>query len=218
MEKQKTKSTTKNKIRNKQDKVFKNLFYNVKEAVHIINWVLGISLMFWEIERVTNSFITSNYKYKEADCVYKIKGKNIYFVLEHQSVIDYRMPYRMSNYQIEVMRSCESYKNTKDNKEALVIGIVLYTGRKEWDAELYIRNIQYKLEDGARVILGDNKTLGNYSILDVNKCTEEELLKDNSLITKVMLIEKVKKTEKLGEILKKMIKHLDENGLKYKKT
>lgn len=204
-----------NRIENEHDKVFKDLFCNVNDAVHIINKVLKLNMKSNEIQRYTNSFVTSGYKYKEADCVYKKKNERVFFVIEHQSVVDFRMPYRMSNYQIEVMRSCESYKNTKDNKEALVIGIVLYTGRKEWNAKLYIRNIQYKLEDGARVVLGDNKTLGNYSVLDVNKCTEGELLKDEGLISKVMLIEKVRKTEKLGEILIRMIKYLDENGLKY---
>ena len=204
-----------NRIENEHDKVFKDLFCDVNEAVHIINKVLKLNLKSNEIQRYTNSFVTSRYKYKEADCVYKKKNERVFLVIEHQSVVDFRMPYRMSNYQIEVMRSCESYKNTKDNKEALVIGIVLYTGRKEWNAELYIRNIQYKLEDGARVVLGDNKTLGNYSVLDVNKCTEEELLKDKGLISKVMLIEKVRKTDELVKTLIKMVKYLDEDGLKY---
>ena len=204
-----------NRIENEHDKVFKDLFCDVNEAVHIINKVLKLNLKSNEIQRYTNSFVTSGYKYKEADCVYKKKNERVFLVIEHQSVVDFRMPYRMSNYQIEVMRSCESYKNTKDNKEALVIGIVLYTGRKEWNAELYIRNIQYKLEDGARVVLGDNKTLGNYSVLDVNKCTEEELLKDKGLISKVMLIEKVRKTDELVKTLIKMVKYLDEDGLKY---
>ena len=204
-----------NRIENEHDKVFKDLFCDVNEAVYIINRVLKLNMKSNEIQRYTNSFVTSGYKYKEADCVYKKKNERVFLVIEHQSVVDFRMPYRMSNYQIEVMRSCESYKNTKDNKEALVIGIVLYTGRKEWNAELYIRNIQYKLEDGARVVLGDNKTLGNYSVLDVNKCTEEELLKDKGLISKVMLIEKVRKTDELVKTLIKMVKYLDEDGLKY---
>ena len=38
------------------------------------------------------------------------------------------------------------------------------------------------------------------------KCTEEELLKDEGLISKVMLIEKVRKTEKLGEVANTAIK------------
>ncbi len=203
------------KIDNEHDKVVKELLKEEDEEVYILNKALRLSLKSDEIEIYTNSFVTSNYKYKEADCVYKLKGKNVFFVVEHQSVIDFRMPYRMSNYQIEVMRSCENYKNTKDNKEALVIGVVLYTGRAEWTAERYIRNIQHYFDDGVKTILGDNKTLGNYTIIDINKCTEEELLIAKSLISKVMLIEKVRKTEDLGKVLIKMIKYLDARGLKY---
>lgn len=212
------KRTNNKKIDNEHDKVVKELFKEEHEKVYILKKALNLNFKPDEIEIYTNSFVTSNYKYKEADCVYKLKGKNVFFVIEHQSVIDYRMPYRMSNYQLEVMRSCENYKNTKDNKEALVIGIVLYTGRPEWTAERYIRNIQYSFDDGVKTILGDNKTLGNYTIIDINKCAEEELLIAKSLISKVMLIEKARKTEDLGRTLIKMIKYLDAKGLKYIKN
>lgn len=205
-------------IENEHDKVFKELFNISKEAVHIINTALELRLKENEIERYTNSFITSNYKYKEADCVYKKKDEKIFFVLEHQSVIDFRMPYRMLNYQTEVMRSCENYKNTKENKEALVIGIVLYTGRPEWKAELYIRNIQYKLDDGMKTVLGDNKTLGNYTVIDINKFTKEELLREEGIISKVMLIEKSRRTEDLGRILIEAANYLDREGVKYIKN
>lgn len=205
----------KSEINNEHDKVFKELFVNKNEAVYFLNRVLNLKLQADEIERYTNSFVTSGYKYKEADCVYKLKNKRVFFVLEHQSIVDYRMPYRMLNYQAEVMRSCETYKNVKDNREALVIGIVLYTGKSGWTAEKYIRNIQYTIKDGTIKILGDNKTLGNYTIVDVNKCDDEKLLTDKSLISKVMLIEKTRKTEELAKNLFRMVKYLDKKGLKY---
>lgn len=205
----------KSEINNEHDKVFKGLFIDKKEAAYFINKVLNLKLQADEIERYTNSFVTSGYKYKEADCVYKLKNKRVFFVLEHQSIVDYRMPYRMLNYQAEVMRSCETYKNVKDNREALVIGIVLYTGKSGWTAEKYIRNIQYTIKDGTIKILGDNKTLGNYTIVDVNKCDDEKLLTDKSLISKVMLIEKTRKTEELAKNLFRMVKYLDKKGLKY---
>lgn len=205
----------KSEINNEHDKVFKGLFIDKKEAAYFINKVLNLKLQADEIERYTNSFVTSGYKYKEADCVYKLKNKRIFFVLEHQSIVDYRMPYRMLNYQAEIMRSCETYKNVKDNREALVIGIVLYTGKSGWTAEKYIRNIQYTIKDGTIKILGDNKTLGNYTIVDVNKCDDEKLLTDKSLISKVMLIEKTRKTEELAKNLFRMVKYLDKKGLKY---
>lgn len=205
----------KSEINNEHDKVFKELFVNKNEAVYFLNRVLNLKLQADEIERYTNSFVTSGYKYKEADCVYKLKNKRIFFVLEHQSVVDYRMPYRMLNYQAEIMRSCETYKNVKNNREALVMGIVLYTGKSGWTAEKYIRSIQYMIKDGTITILGDNKTLGNYTVVDVNKYDDENLLRDKSLISKVMLIEKTRKTEELARNLFKMVKHLDKKGLKY---
>ena len=57
------------------------------------------------------------------------------------------MPYRILEYETEIMKSAIDIRKVK-NKEyklPLVIPIVLYTGKKKWDAKRYLepRNIRW---------------------------------------------------------------------------
>ena len=69
-----------------------------------------------------------------------------------------------------------------------------------------------------KTVLGDNKTLGNYTVIDINKFTKEELLREEGIISKVMLIEKSRRTEDLGRILIEAANYLDREGVKYIKN
>ena len=94
------------------------------------------------------------------------------------------MPYRILNYQLEIMRANEG------KEECLVIAIVLYTGRRKWTAKTYIREIQDKFFKSIKDDKKDIGTLGYYTLVDVNKYSKEELLEKDSLYTKFMLMEK----------------------------
>lgn len=87
----------------------------------------------------------------------------------------------------------------KESKITLVISIVLYTGNKKWNAKKY-------LEEKSRKIEGIENGLGNYNLIDINELTEKDLLEDNSFISKMMLIEKIKAFENIVEILEKIVK------------
>ena len=66
------------------------------------------------------------------------------------------MPYRILEYEIEIMKSAIDIKKVK-NKEyklPLVIPIVLYTGKKKWDAKRYLEESQEKL-DGVKIKAGN---------------------------------------------------------------
>ena len=99
---------------------------------------------------------------READIVYKYKDKNIFFLIEHQTKIDYTMPYRIVEYEIEIMKSAVDIRKIK-NKEyklPLVVPIVLYTGKKKWDAKRYLEESQETL-DGVKI------KAGNYNLVDM---------------------------------------------------
>ena len=121
------------------DKITKKLFSRKDEVVKLIRKVLKIKIKPEDIEVSQNSFVTTELKYREADIVYKIKGRNIIILIEHQTRVDYRMAYRILNYQLEIMRANEKEKPKKDDTECLVIPIVLYTGKEKWSAKTYIR-------------------------------------------------------------------------------
>ena len=99
-------------------------------------------------------------------------------LIEHQSKIDYEMPKRILNYEIEIMKSAESHNGTqeKGKEMPIIIPIVIYTGRKKWNVEGYIQNCRKKL-NGL-----ESFRLGNYYIIDNNTYTDEELLNDKFFI------------------------------------
>ena len=191
------------KIDKEHDKIFKKVFSNKKEASKLISKVIGKEIKEEEIEVSQNSFVTTELKYREADIVYKEKGRNIIFLIEHQTKEDKKMSYRILNYQIEIMRANEKEKG----KESLVIGIVIYTGRRRWKAKRYIKEIQEKIEEEEEVKEErkiEKGRLGYYELIDINTYTKEELMKEESILSKVMLIEKERNTEDLLKIIKEI--------------
>ena len=171
-----------------------------EEAIALINQAIKTKLKAEKIEKYTSSFVNKIFQNREADIVYKYKNKNIFFLIEHQTKIDYTMPYRILEYEIEIMKSAIDIKKVK-NKEyklPLVIPIVLYTGKKKWDAKRYLEESQETL-DGVKI------KAGNYNLVDINDFTKEELLQEKTLISKMMLLEKSESTEESIEMLEKII-------------
>ena len=152
------------------------------------------------MEKYTSSFVNKIFENREADIVYKYKNKNIFFLIEHQTKIDYSMPYRILEYEIEIMKSAIDIKKVKNKEYKLpfVIPIVLYTGKKKWDAKRYLEESQETL-DSVEI------KAGNYNLVDINDFTKEELLQEKTLISKMMLLEKSESTEESIEMLEKII-------------
>ena len=110
------------------------------------------------------------------------------------------MPFRLLEYEVAIIRSAvdKSKIKNKSYKIPLVMPIVLYTGKQKWNANKYLEKSQEKIQ-------GLNIKIGNYSLVDVNNYTENELLEDNTFISKMMLIEKSKNTNEIAETLEKVI-------------
>lgn len=137
------------KVNNEHDKLFKDLLSDNEEARKFINKFLKLQepIKENELELYNSSYITSEYKSKEADIVYKKKNEDIYFLIEHQSTIDISMPYRIKNYVIEILRTAvyKSKIHQRGYEYPLVVPIVLYTGNKKWNAKLKFEDMQKKL-------------------------------------------------------------------------
>ena len=190
-------------INNSHDKIFRKILDNKEEAEKIINRVLkkDASISESDIEKYSSSYISDKLRNSEADVVYKLKNKDIFFLIEHQTKIDYSMPYRILKYEVEIIESVlidKKYKN-RDYKYPLVISIVLYTGNKEWNAKLDLRKTQIRWDKY------DEKELSRYNIIDVNKLDDNELLKEKSLVSKIMLIEKANTKKEVELNLNKII-------------
>ncbi len=141
-----------------------------------------------EIEKYNRSFVTEELKNQESDIIYKLKDKNIFILIEHQTKVDYAMPMRILEYEYHIIKSAIDKESLgkKDYKFPRVISIVLYSGRKKWNVEDNIEKVQEKI-DGSNM-----QVLAKYNLVDVNNFSVEELLKEESFISKAMLIEKTR--------------------------
>lgn len=195
-------------INNSHDKIFRKALEDKNNAIKIINRILKEDKVSMdEIEKYNSSYISSKLANSEADIVYKIINQDMFFLIEHQTKIDYSMPYRILKYELEIIESVlidKNYKNKK-YKYPIVIPIVLYTGNKKWNAKLDLRKVQLKWKNY------EGQEFSRYNILDINEFNNEELLKEDSLISKIMIIEKSKTERELEENLEKIIDIMNKN-------
>ena len=188
------------------DKIFRTILDKKENAVFIINKAVDAKIKIDDIEKYKNSFVNKMFQNREADIVYKMKDKNIFFLIEHQTKIDYSMPFRILEYEVAIMKSAidENKINTPNYKLPLVIPIVLYTGNKKWNAAEYLQKSQETLRN-------IKEDVGRYNLIDINDLEEKELLEDDTFITKMMLIEKSKSKEEIIETIEKVIERTKEN-------
>ena len=192
-------------INHEHDKIFRTILDKKENAVLIINKAIDAQIEIKDIEKYKNSFVNKVFQNREADIVYKMKNKNIFFLIEHQTKIDYSMPFRILEYEVAIMKSAIDMNKikTKNYKLPLVISIVLYTGNRKWNAAEYLQKSQETLGN-------IKEDVGKYNLIDVNNLTEKELLEDDTFITKMLLIEKSKNTEETVETLEKVIERTKE--------
>ena len=199
-------------INNEHDKIFRKILDIKSEAVDFINNSLNLKNKIAEeqIEKYTSSFITDDLKNEESDVIYKLKDKNIFFLIEHQTKVDYKMPVRILEYEIAIIKSAIDYKKfgQKDYKIPKVISIVLYTGKRKWNAKNYINEIQKRFEEF------EESEFSKYNVIDINNIPEEKLLKEYNYLSKIMLLEKYKGND-LSEYLNKIAQEIKANEKYY---
>lgn len=199
----------KKSINNIHDKGYKDLYSNKDVFLNLVkdtldyDWAKEIKPS--DLILVDKSYILPNYHDKESDIVYRGKlgdEEVIFFVLlEFQSTVDYSMPIRLFFYISEILRREIDPKIIKDKKKSIkipaVVPIVLYNGRKTWDAETSFRKIVDKEEMFSPGLLDFT-----YEIIDINNnYSKEELLKLKSVTGAIFLLDqKINNEEFLDRI------------------
>ena len=158
----------KERIYQVHDKSIRKILLNKKEAVIFINQALRLEntkneIKEEEIELYNNQYVTKIYNNRISDIVYKIKNKNVYFLIEHQLRIDYSMALRIAEYIVAILGIGSQKRKNKNMIIPLVIPIVLYTGEKEWDAKECITDLEERLDGYG------NKEFGRYILFSINK-------------------------------------------------
>ena len=184
-------------VRNqKHDKIFKEILDNKKEGVKLLNKYLDLKIEEKDIEKYTRKFVLPELENRESDVIYKLKNEQIFFLIEHQTKVDYSMPFRMLEYIVEIMRSAVSREKMKNKSEKLpiVVPIVIYTGKENWKVPGLLQERQ--------AYYGKTNLEFKYNLVDGSKISKEELMKENSILSKVILLEKLDNPEEILEILK----------------
>lgn len=204
---------TKNKVIHQyHDKIFKEILENKQELENFMKKYLKFqNIKAQDIEKYNTKFITKELKGKESDIIYKVKQKNVFILIEHQSTIDYYMPIRITEYCIELIRNVIKDKS-KNTAYPLIYPIVLYTGNKKWDAPLTIGENQEEYYEFMKL------NYPKYNLVDINTYTKMELINDKSVISKAMLFEKLKTKQELQETMKQLMsKELTKEEIEYLK-
>ena len=197
------------KIHNEHDKLVKKILEKPREVEFVVRKALGIKERL-EIEEVRNEFITIDYRGKQVDLLYKIKGKEVYLLIEHQSTQDVKMPYRILEYEVQIIDRSFRKNNYQTEKLAKVIAIVIYTGPGEWKMPQRLEEIQISFNYSKKILEDYDLTIG-YNLLDINKLSKEELLEGETLFGRMMLVERARREEELIEILEEILPLTKEN-------
>lgn len=191
-----TSYTTNTFIKYPHDKLFRDLLNSKTEFTLFLKSFLHYDITPNKLEKYNRSFITNEYNNQHADIVYKIVDEPISFLVEHQSYIDYSLPYRLLEYYLEILRSSTDKHTIKQKhiKFPTVCPIVLYVGEENWDFETNIGEKQF-----------DSNYLGKiniaYHFIDIHNYTKEKLLHMNSCIAYAMALYKCQTEEESIELL-----------------
>ena len=175
------------KINHIHDKTFRKILDDKKEFTIFINKIFNLEEKVEEkdIEKYNRKFVSVDYTNQESDVIYKLKNKEIFILVEHQTKIDKKMPIRILKYELEIIRSRMDENNRLEFP--IIIPIVLYTGKQRWNAKINYPSYNSEL---ARY-RGLKKV--EYNLVDINDYTIEDLYKENSILTKIMILEKSNK-------------------------
>ena len=102
--------------------------------------------------------------------------------------IDTNIPYTVLRYCMEVIRSWK--KSNKMNKNAIypvIIPIIIYSGKEEWNIFMNFKRVETKLTTFEK-----NKVELGYNFIALNKMLKSSVLYNCNTIQKLVLIESIK--------------------------
>lgn len=195
------------KINHIHDKTFRKILDDKKEFTIFINKIFNLEEKLEEkdIEKYNRKFVSVDYINQESDVIYKLKNKEIFILVEHQTKIDKKMPIRILKYELEIIRSRMDENNRLEFP--IIIPIVLYTGKQRWNAKINYPSYNSEL---ARY-RGLKKV--EYNLVDINDYTIEDLYKENSILTKIMILEKSNKYIEIINNLDKIVNKVYDSKL-----
>ena len=163
------------KIKENLDKNIEELLEDEQEVSKIINDYFKIQICDINSENLEKKQFKENKKSK----IFKVKEKDIYFIIKLEKTPNYNIPYIIFNECIELIKKLkEDYKE----KKPVIIPIIIYIGNEKW-------NIQHNNRIRYTSFEENNMELG-YNILDFNLYKTKEIKSKKSKIKKYILLKK----------------------------
>jgi predicted transposase/invertase (TIGR01784 family) len=160
---------------------------------------------FSTLTRTFNSFVTEEFKKREADIIWQvsIKGRPIYFYLliEFQSTVDRFMVLRLLSYLLLFyLELIKDEKIRSAGRLPAVFPVLLYSGTEKWTAA---QSAEELISDASRVPSGFIPSFRYHKIAE-NEFEKESLVKLNNIVSRLFLIERANVKE-LGEAVSEAI-------------
>lgn len=172
------------KIKENLDKNIEALLEYEQEVSKIINDYFKIQICDINSENLEKKQFKENKKSK----IFKVKEKDIYFIIKLEKTPNYNIPYIIFNECIELIKKIkEDYKE----KKPVIIPIIIYIGNEKW-------NIQHNNRIRYTSFEENNMELG-YNILDFNLYKTKEIKSKKSKINKYILLKKEMKIYLIDE-------------------
>ncbi len=198
-------NTRRKKTNNIHNEIIRGILKNKSEVAEVINDFVDNN------ERIRGKDLEKcfNIKYSlDGNLVYKLKDKDVFFLIRHQQEIDNSILYEVLNYCVEIIYDWNMAIKIKAGiKYPIVAPIIIYTGIKKWNIICDFSDLQvndYRFED--RIV--DFK----YNLIDINKLSIESLIQKNSLFSYAMALGKTRNHEQFINILNKEL--ISSNGKK----
>ena len=188
-------------INNKHDKVFRKILSRSDEMAKFLNQFLDVkeNIRQEELIACSTDFITGQYQDKHSDILYRLRNKAVYFLVEHQSSVDFKMIERIGIYVEEIMK-----RERKNYKYPIVVPIVIYTGSRKWNAKMTLAEKLYHYKDYKEYEINLK-----YNLITIHNYSFEELIKKQTLFSYIMLIEKCETEKELISYTNKMIEKIE---------
>lgn len=176
----------------KHDKLFRNILNDKSEISKLINKELRPKkeIKPEDLEKYETKFITSLYHEKEADVVYKLKDREVYFLIEHQSKVDKNMPVRIAEHSLAILKSRMFEKNSNNGKNATIVPLVIYSGSSQWTAKMSLEETQEKFEHYSGSV-----SIVKYNLVDIRSV--DEAIERGTALARMSVVEKMNSTQEV---------------------
>ena len=168
------------KLHNPHDKFFKETFGNTEIAKDFLNNYLPQNIIniidIDTLQPQKDSFINKELKESFSDLLFKVDiNENegyIYFLFEHKSYVSDDIPLQLLKYMLEIWDS--KTKKQKTMKLPIIIPLVIYQGKDNWDIKTSLGEIITNYESLPQDI---RQYVPNFKYLfyDISTYTDEEI-------------------------------------------